>query len=454
MLKKTNQAGLIMFTLILAASIFVLSGCPSKGVNLKGALITAGSWWQDYDTATTEPRAENEEKELEWRLKVEKDYGFKHVVEIVGDWDNYLPLVVNNIMSGNKKFSYYQVASEMAIVLYKQGLLYPVSDSKAVDFKNREIIPFEKNMYNGIVDDYMTFGGKTYGWGYGLPNNGWGQSMLYFNPKFLADAGIGVEYLYDLQRDNKWTWDAFLDVCRKLTRDTNNDGITDIYAIHIDDAREFLGGGLIIGNGGDFVTLDANGKAQSAVNSPNVIEAINFFNQLINEGLVQTSEYYDWGSNWTAFVDQRIAMTFDPEWRKGQMNDGFEAGYVLPPRGPRSATIRLGVMDGCNVIPSFFSPEEVDIILKGTEIWCAPPEADWMQGHYWASRNIRDVTETVAMSRDVKYLVPRYDLIIPGYPYGDFIAAIRADGSGNVAASQAIESFTPRFQAAIDDFNR
>jgi len=450
MLKKTSQIGLILFALVL---VFVITGCPGGGVNLKGAQITVSSWWLNYDTATAEPRSESEEKELDWRRKVESEHGFKYVVEQTSDWDNYLPVVINNIMSGNKKYSYYQVGSEMAITLFKQGLLYPVSDSKAVDFKNRTIEPFVRNAYNGIVDEYMTFGGKTYGWQYGLPNNGWGQSMLYFNPRFLVEAGISPDYLYDLQESNNWTWETFLDVCRRLTRDTNNDGITDIYALPIDDAREFLGG-LITGNGGDFVTLDAQGRAISAINSPNVIEAINFFNQLITEGLVWTTEFYDWGQNWTAFVDQRVAMTFDPEWRKGQMNDGFEAGYVLPPRGPRSPQLRLGTLDSCNVIPAFFSPDEVDIILKGSEIWNAPPDADWLQGHYWASRNLRDVTGAVAMSRDSRYLTPRYDLLIPGYPFGDFIAEVRGTGQGNVNASQAIEAWMPSFMAAIEDFNR
>jgi len=451
--KKFGKELLILSAFLMIASLLVFSGCGGKDVNLKGALITVSSWWQTYDTESYEARSESEGRELEWKIKAEKDHGFKLVVEQVSDWDNYLPIIVNNIMSGNKKYSYYQVSSEMALVLYKQGLLYPVSDSKVVNLKNQEIIPFEKWSYNALVDEYMTFNGKTYGWSYGLPNNGWGQAMLFFNPKFLADAGIDVEYLYNLQRDNQWTWEAFLDVCRKLTRDLNNDGITDIYAIHIDDAREFLSG-LIFGNGGDFITLDASGKAQNAANSPNVIEAINFFNQLINEGLVQTSQYYDWGSNWTAFVDQRVAMTFDPEWRKGQMNENFDAGYVLPPRGPRSSTIRLGVMDGCNVIPAFFSPEEVDIILKGAEIWNAPVDADWLQGHYWASRNIRDVTETTAMSRDARYLVPRYDVTIPGYPFGDFVAEIRGEGLGVAVPSRVLESFMPSFMAAIDDFNR
>ena len=451
MLKRTSQMGLILFALILVTSLLVFSGC-SKGVNLKGAQITIASWWQDYDTSTYDARSESEEKELDWRIKAEKEHGFKVVVEQISDFDNYFTLMVNNIMSGNKKFSIYQTEPSFVLTAQKQGLLYPVSRSKAVDFKNREIIPMVKHAYNGLVDNYMTIGGDTYGWTYGLPNDTWMQAFLFFNPRFLVEAGLSAEHLYDLQKANNWTWDTFLDVCRRLTRDTNNDGITDIYALPIDDARQFLTG-LIFGNGGDFVTMDAQGKAVNAVNSPAVIEAINFFNQLITEGLVWTTPTYDWGQNWTAFVDQRVAMTFDPEWRKGQV-DGLEIGYVLPPRGPRSSTLRLGALDGAWVIPAFFSPEEVDVILKASEIWNAPAEADWLQAHYWASANLRDVTDSVAMSRDVRFITPAYERIVAGYPFDDFIAEIRGEGLGNVNASRMIESYMPSFQSAVDDFNR
>jgi len=307
-------------------------------------------------------------------------------------------------------------------------------------------------MYNGLVESFMTFGGKQYGFQYGLPNNSWGQAMLFFNQKHLEEVGLSGEHLYNLQRDNNWTWDTFLEVCRRLTRDINGDGITDIYALPCDDAREFIKG-LIYGNGGNFVTFDANGRAQNAANSPAVLEALQFYNQLINEGLVLTQENYDWGWNWSAFYDQRVAMTFDPEWRKGQAGDQFDGGYVLPPRGPRSSTLRMDAMDNVYVIPNIFTPAEVDVILTAAEKWFTPQEADWLSGHFWASRNLRDVTETVQMSRDARFLTLRDFALVPGYPFDDFIAAFR-DGLGSSNPAQVIESWAPRFNAAIDDFNR
>jgi ABC-type glycerol-3-phosphate transport system substrate-binding protein len=454
MFRKTSRIVIILLVLILVAGLITLAGCDrgGRGVNLKGANIVVSSWWLTYNVNTFEPRAENEQRELDYRIKLLADHGFNYEVQELADWDNYLPIVASTIMSGNKTYSIYEVAAPMAVTLFKQGLLYPISDSKAVNLKNREAVAGVTPAYNGLVEDFMTFGGKQYGWQHGLPNNSWGQAMLFFNSKHLEEVGLSPDYIYDLQKNNNWTWETFLDLCRKLTRDTNNDGITDIYALPCDDAREIIRG-FIYGNGGNFVNFDAQGRASLTANSPAVVEALAFYNQLINEGLVLTQPDYDWGWNWTAFYDQRVAMTFDPEWRKGQAQDQFDGGYALPPRGPRSNQLRMDAIDNVNVIPNLFTAAEVDIILKANELWSTPIDTDWLSGHYWASRNLRDVTETVVMSRDSNLLTLRDFFLIPGFPFDEFIGEFR-NGLGSANPAQFIEAWTPRFNAAIDDFNR
>jgi len=452
MLKKTGRIGIFLFALVLVTSIVLFTGCGGGGVSLKGSNIVKASWWQTYNVNTYEPRNEGEERELEYRRRVMAEQGFSfEIIELAG-YDDIFPLVVSNIMAGNKAYSMYEVDLAMATTLFKQGLLFPVGNSRAVNMKNREMVAGVAQVYDSIVEEFLTFGGVQYGWQMGLPNDGWGTTMLFFNPAHLVAAGMHPEHLYNLQRDNNWTWDSFLEVCRRLTRDTTGDGIIDTYAVHIDDARAFLQG-LVYGNGANFVTLDAQGRAHLATNSPAFLEAFAFFNQLINEGLVATTPTYDWGQNWTAFVDGRIAMTFDPEWRKGQMNENFEAGYVLPPRGPRQNTLRIDAQNSACVIPNIFSPAEVDVILKANDLFYAPVDTDWFQGHFWASRNLRDVTETVAMSRDGRYLTPRNWSVIPGFPFDDFINDFR-NGLGGANPAQIVEQWTPRLQSAIDDFNR
>jgi ABC-type glycerol-3-phosphate transport system substrate-binding protein len=443
MIKKRVWVKFIIVVLLIVSSLFLLTG-QQQNVNLRGANIKVASWWSTYNVNTYQPRSESEEQELEYRRRVLSQHGFNFQVAELSNYDNYLRRVASNIMAGNREWSIYEVAPVMAVILYKHGLLYPIGNSRAVNFNNREATAGVRPMYNRVVQETMTFNGVQYGWQYGLPNNSWGQAMLFFNVKHLTDVGLNPEYIYNLQRNNNWTWDTFLDLCRRLTRNG-------IYAFPMDDAREILRG-FIYGNGANFVTFDAQGRAHNATNSPAFIEALQFYNTLINEGLVLTRPRYDWGWNWTAFQEGRVAMTFDPEWRKGQTN--FEAGYVLPPRGPRQSQPRMDASDNVYVIPAFFSPQEVDVILKAAELWFTPVDTDWLHGgHAWASTNLRDLTETVMMSRDARFLTPRCFFLVPGFPFDDFITDFR-NGLGRTDPEQVIQRWTPRFNAAINEFNR
>jgi ABC-type glycerol-3-phosphate transport system substrate-binding protein len=50
---------------------------------------------------------------------------------------------------------------------------------------------------------------------------------LFFNKRLFREAGLDPNLPYDMQKAGTWTWSAFIDVCKKLTRDTNNDGRMD-----------------------------------------------------------------------------------------------------------------------------------------------------------------------------------------------------------------------------------
>jgi len=156
-------------------------------VDIRDAVITVASWWQDYDTATFKPKNESERKELEWRIKAENEFGFKLIIKKVSNYDNYLDFMVSNIMRGNKEYNCYHASPEIAELFYEHGLLYPVSDSSMVDLKNREAIPFVKPSYNSFVEELTTFNyygtNKSYGWGYGSSSN---IDSFYIIPSFIS----------------------------------------------------------------------------------------------------------------------------------------------------------------------------------------------------------------------------------------------------------------------------
>ena len=80
------------------------------------------------------------------------------------------------------------------------------------------------------------------------------RQCLYFNKKILEEAGIDPETVYDLQAAGEWTWEAFEDMLKTIQKDTDNDGVVDIYGMtgsNVDMYRV-----AVFANGGKFFDFD------------------------------------------------------------------------------------------------------------------------------------------------------------------------------------------------------
>ena len=451
MLKKTGRIGVNLFALILVASVLVLVAGCKKGPNLKGASITVASWSNPYNVNTYEARTEGEEKELEFRKKFLAENNFTMEVVQLSGWDDYFQIAVSNIMAGNKEYSMYCMPADWAMTLYGQGLLAPLNQG-SVKLDNREPVAGQKGAWNKMMEDLFTINGKQYGVCPGIGGFSWQGNYIFFNKRLLREAGLDPDILFTLQREGNWTWANFLDICRKTTRDINNDGITDIYALPGDDAREIMYG-FVYGNNGNFVTIDNNGKYRNATNTPEFIEALALFQQLINEGLMKPrSETSEWGWNFSEFFDGRVAMVFDPEWRQGQLPDmEDDYGIVLAPKGPRASNYRTSLTEVVYVIPNFFTQEEVDVILKAFDLWETPMDTDWKQGYYPYHRDRKSVDETMALQKQPGIAVYRDFAMIPGYPIDPMLSNDFFWQNGT--PSQIVESWAPWIQGALDDAN-
>jgi len=452
MLKKTGRIGLILFALILVAGLlFLATGCK-KGPSLKGAKVTVASWDNAYNVNTWQPRTDGEERELEFRKKFLTENNMTMEVIELADWDGYFSMAVSNILAGNKDISIYCMPADWAMTLYNQGLLAPLNQG-SVKLTNREPVAGEKGAWNKMMEDLFTIDGKQYGICPGIGGFSWQGNYLMFNKRLLREAGLDPDLPFTLQREGTWTWDAFLDICRKTTRDINNDGVTDIYALPGDDAREIMYG-FVYGNNGNFVTIDSNGKYQNATNTPEFLEALALFQQLINEGLMKPrDETSQWGWNFAEFFDGRTAMVFDPEWRQGQLPEmADDYGFVLAPKGPRARDYRTSLTEVVYVVPSFFTQAEVDVILQAFDLWNTPMDTDWKQGYYPFHRDRKSVDETMALQKRPGVAVYRDFAMIPGYPVDRMIADDYFWKNGT--PSQIVESWAPWIQAVLDDANR
>lgn len=203
-----------------------------------------------------------------------------------------------------------------------------------------QIIPLNDYIAQDNIDlkaRYGETGGLTTAYSadgtlYAMPDRG-GALILYYNKDMFDQAGVAYPTA-------DWTWQEFLDAAQKLTvRD--GDAVTQY---------GFAAGGwwpwwmsFIYQNGGAI--LDASGKP--VVNSPEVVEAIQFYNDLVYKHKVAPSpeDYANLGTNSPdpLFAQGKVAMSTTGFWGIGGLKDATFNWDIAPLfRNKAPATVLFG----------------------------------------------------------------------------------------------------------------
>jgi len=465
----TKKKILITFIVLVALlfSVFPAFGqaVPSAPNAIRGTLrgmdITIGNWWADYDPARTPPTiqwvgSDVQNRELDFRKRVLAQYNFKMQVKNIASWNEMAQIAATSMMAGRPAATVFVLQPDWALSMYRQNLLYPVGDSRAVNWTGTT--PIE---WNSAVRSAFTLGAnsgrgmKTYAFA-----NGYGGSYhaacVFFNKRLFREAGLDPNLPYDLQKNGQWTWDRFLQICKQLTRDTNNDGIMDTYAMPADLSTEILDA-FVSSNGAMYVDKDRNGRLVRATGRPEFVEAVQYYIRLRDEGIFKpkpTAEGTAWNWHIPEFNDGRVAMRIDQQYlaTNDLRNMRDEWGMVLPPKGPRRAN-RYTVFNDENVmvIPARgYTPAQVDAILWAVQTWLTPVDPDWRLAEYPNYRDRRAVDETVALIRDQRLWQWKYHLHVPGLNRGGIAWEIWwHDGQ----ASQLVEAVSQQWDMLIADAN-
>jgi ABC-type glycerol-3-phosphate transport system substrate-binding protein len=444
----TKRIGFILCALLLAACLFTMSGCKPS---LKGMEIVIGNWYENFDTNTFEPRNEAEEKVLDWRIKIQKDNGFTMREKNIASWNEMPQISATSIMTGSPAATVFVLQGNWAMSLISQNLAFPVTDNRAVNLRNPQ--PVEKGQeppeWNQSTLDTFNFGGKSYALSVGINMNN--AQVVFFNKRLFREAGLDQNLPYDMQKDGTWTWENFIDVCKKLTRDTNNDGIFDTYALPRDLSTDILDA-IISSNGAQYVGRDASGKFVNATTTPEFVESLQYAIRINNEGVMKPRPE---GSNWdwykAEFADGNVAMRIDESyvWNElGNMRDDW--GVVLFPKGPRSSTHRVFTRENVMVIPSIFSAADVDRIMYAMALWYTPQSDDWKSSWYHVFRDSRAVDETLELIRDTNLHMHKNFVLIPGMQRGHIGWQMwHHDGD----PAQLVEAVSENWNSLIKDVN-
>jgi len=426
---------------------------------LKGMNITIGNWWADYDPAKTPPTpqwvgSDVQERELDFRRRVLRQYEFTMQVKNIASWNEMPQIAATSIMAGRPAATVFVLQPDWALSLYRQNLLYPVGDSRAVNWTSKTPIEWNRSVTSAFtLGVNQGRGMKTYAFAAGYGGS-YHAAVVFFNKRLFREAGLDPNLLYDLQKNNQWTWDKFLEVAKQLTRDTNNDGIMDTYAMPGDLSTEILDA-FVSSNGAMYVDKNSRtGLLENATGRPEFVQAVQFYMTLRDQGVMKPKpEGAAWNWHIPEFNDGRVAMRIDQQYlaTNDLRNMRDDWGMVLPPRGPRSRNYVVFNDENVMIIPARgFTAAQVDAILWAVQTWSTPVDPDWRLAEYPNYKDRRAVDETIAKIRDQSLWQWKYHLHVPGLNRGGIAWEIwYHDGE----AAQLIEAVSQGWNALIADAN-
>ena len=340
-----------------------------------------------------------------------------------------------------------------SIVLFDYRWVAPLLTTGAfLDVSNLPSIDWSDEKFNQAVINVMSLDGGIYGFAAGLePRTG-----VFFNKDLLKAAGIDEELPYDLQACGEWTFANFKDLCRKLTRDTNNDGITDVYGVTGQNTVFFQG--LLIAND-TYIIKNDTGMLVMNVDDKKVLEALNFGNEIIMEGYFQPQGNGSWDYFKAGFYNGKAAMFVEEQYACDNINvqaPKLRYGFVNVPKGPSAedyiAVCRenIFVMPNCDKIRSV-----ADDIAFVYNIYTDVPEEYKDDDARWKG-NLEDrFKDKRSVSETCNWMINKWDkyMEVPDLYISGFAPMWIYDLGNGKDPKEVIEAYSAEWQTQVNDFN-
>lgn len=197
---------------------------------------------------------------------------------------------------------------------------------------------------------------------YAFPK-GFTSLMVYYNKRLFDEANIPYP-------SSDWTWDDYLEIAKKLTKDLNGDGTIDQYGAEFDN-QYFYWIPWVWSADADVVSKDGL-HASDVLNSPQTQAALQFLIDLRVRHKV-APETGSWvqaektGAHYQLFANGKIAMHVDGHWRMprfiAQIEEGkLELGVAPFPRHPSGRKINVMYESGWCVPVNAKHPKEAALL--------------------------------------------------------------------------------------------
>ncbi|MBZ5215292.1 sugar ABC transporter substrate-binding protein [Bacillus paralicheniformis] len=169
-----------------------------------------------------------------------------------------------------------------------------------------------------------TYGGKLYAIGVSESSVG-----IYYNKKMLKDAGVDLKTLPTVE--NPWTWDEFLELCKKLKNKYDKPAI-DMQLQSKDEMLTYALLPFVWSAGGDILSKDGK-KAEGVFNDKLTAEAMTFIQTMLKEGYTTRTPVKQ------AFETEKYPMKMSGVWTVTDMETNFpnvDYGVMPYPVSPKT----------------------------------------------------------------------------------------------------------------------
>ena len=149
---------------------------------------------------------------------------------------------------------------------------------KDLDSRIQEDPDFEPDRYFSSAFRTGQYGGAQYALPYEVV-----PTLMFVNKTLLTKEGIEMP-------DQDWTWEELYDICRKVTKDTDGDGILDQFGIYNFDWMD-----AACSNGGEVFQADGSSCYMA---DDRIVESVKYIRQLnaLNQGQKVVQEDFNGGS--------------------------------------------------------------------------------------------------------------------------------------------------------------
>jgi len=288
--------------------------------------------------------------------KVEKMFNCKIEFVLEGNRADALEALRLGILAGDQPFDFFQ--HSITPELIADGLIQPLNDYIGPDFYDSYPPLFQRpdpKIGAAVGDTIYTFESS---------NTSPGTKYILWNKSMVERAG--VESLYDIYERGEWNWDKFEEVLHALTRDTDGDGITNVWGIRSTNLKDEIIV-MLVSNSARVSKLTDDGKLVFDLLNPHVIETLEFMQRLYRDGV--------WARRGQTELDgaaMTIATGTDIT-SKGYQDHmaiiGDEFGLMLPPQGP----------NGKNEFNMYAAPGgAIPVYVKDPEVIIEVVSALWM----------------------------------------------------------------------------